>query len=81
MTLPTRNDKDYLGITSVWTGFCVRAQRQHAVELEALFHQHGLPCQRDADTGAGEDVLRFDASADRGQVETLLESYKQAKGS
>jgi hypothetical protein len=81
MTLPTRNDKDYLTFTEALTGFFIAARRPHAVELEALFHQHGLPCQREADVGLGEDTLRFDASADRAQVETLLESYKTAKGS
>ena len=79
MTLPTRNDKDYLEITGRGKVFAIVAGKRHADELEALFNGRGLACRRD--TGVGEDVLRFDDSVNRAAVETVLESYKQAKGS
>jgi hypothetical protein len=80
MTLPTRNDKDYLATAFAW-GICIRVKKQHADELEALFKQHGLPCKRDPGPMPGESVLRFDLSARRDQVEKILQSYKLAQGS
>jgi hypothetical protein len=81
MTLPTRNDKDYLTIDETATGLSIVARKPHAAELQALFAQHGAPCECEADVGPGEDLLRFDAAADRGRVQTVLVSYKLAKGS
>ena len=81
MSLPTRNDKDYLEITGMGTGFAIVAQKQHASELAAIFRQRGLPCKLQADVRPGEDVLRFDEKADRATAMEILESYKQEKGS
>jgi hypothetical protein len=81
MSLPTRNDKDYLEITSTWTGFSIVAQKKHADELEPLFAQRGLSCRRQADVRPGEDALRFGKKTNRSQVQTILDAYKQVKGS
>ena len=79
MALATRNDKDYLEITSTEKGFALVAEKRHAEELEALLHGRGLACRRDA--GVVKDVLQFDDTVNRAAVEGVLESYKQAKGS
>jgi hypothetical protein len=81
MTLPTRNGKDYLTITGTATGLAIVARKPHADELHALFAQYGLACEREADVGLGEDLLRLEGSADRLQAGDVLESYKLARGS
>jgi hypothetical protein len=79
MTLPTRNAKDYLEVQGTERVFAVVVEKRHADELETLFSQRGLVCRRD--TRPGGDALRFDDSVNRAAVESVLESYKQAKGS
>jgi hypothetical protein len=81
MTLPSRNEKDYLEIKSTWTGFSIQAQKRHADELEPLFAQRGLPCRRQAGTRPGEEALRFDNGIDRAKVSELIQGYKEVKGS
>jgi hypothetical protein len=81
MTLPSRNAKDYLTVDETATGLSVVARKPHADELQALFAQHGVACERETDVGLGEDQLRFDGTVNRFQAGDILESYKQAKGS
>jgi hypothetical protein len=81
MSLPTRNAKDYLHLAGALTGSIIVVRKQHADELQTLFAQHGVACERQPDADLGRDLLWFDAAADRGHAEQILESYKLAKGS
>jgi hypothetical protein len=76
MSLPKRNDKEYLQIEPSQEGYRISGQKRHTDELAVLFAQHGITCQSD-----GEGLLRFDPNVDRVRVAELLDSYKQAKGS
>src|ERR1700732_1416220 len=76
MSLPKRNDKEYLQIEPSQEGCRISGQKEHTEELAVLFAQYGITCQND-----GEGVLRFDPDVDRLRVAELLDSYKQAKGS
>jgi len=79
MALQMKNEKGYLAITDRGDGFAICAQKQHADELEPLFGQRGINCDRDK--GLETDTLVFDVGADREKVEEILREYEEAKGS
>jgi hypothetical protein len=81
MTLPGKDEKGYLKIASRPGGFAITAFKQHAQELSALFKQYGITCRKEEGVQPGEDVLVFDAGADRAKVQQVLRGYEQAKGS
>ncbi len=76
MSLPKRNEKEYLHIEPSQQGYCIAGQKEHVSELSALFAQHGIPAQTE-----GEGVLHFEPGVDPVRLEELLESYKHVKGS
>ena len=79
MSIGTKNEKSYLEIADRPDGFSVVARKRHARQLEPLFHQHGVPCTREA--GPESDTLVFSSRADRRKVEEILTGYEEAKGS
>jgi hypothetical protein len=79
MSLPAKNEKGYLEIIDQGNGLVVTAFKQHASDLEPLFRQNGIRCQRKE--GAKQDTLLFDAGVDRKKVEEVLQGYEAAKGS
>ncbi len=81
MTLAKKAEKEYLAITPAADGFTILAEPRHATDLQALFQQYHIPCRRQPGAQPDRDALRFDASANRGEVERLLDEYKRAKGS
>jgi hypothetical protein len=81
MTLPRKADKGYLKVTPAEGGFAVVAEKEHAAELQPLFEQRGIPCQRRQDVRPGVDALLFGVQVDAAQVREVLEGYKAAKGS
>jgi hypothetical protein len=81
MSLPKKAEKGYLQVSHSADGLSVAGLPEHVQELEPLFTQHGLPCQRGQATPDGLETLRFEPGADAAKVAEVLEAYKAAKGS
>lgn len=81
MSLPTKNEKEYLEVTEANGTLALVGKKVHTDELAILFRQYGLRCHRDVDVRPDEDALRFAPGEDRAQIEKILNAYKNAKGS
>jgi hypothetical protein len=81
MSLPGRNQKDYLHIDDTGPGLTIVARKEDADALAPLFLQYGVSCHRRPDRADDRDALQFPEGMDRKQVEQILEGYKAAKGS
>lgn len=81
MSLAPKNEKGYLELALFGRGLCVAGKKEHVDELAALYAQYDVPFEREADLRPGEDALHFRGDADKAQVEQVLDSYKNAKGS
>lgn len=81
MSLPPKAPKSYLTVADEPRGFVIRARKEHADALAALYVQHGISCHREADVRPGEDALEFFDGVPRTEVARLLEEFKTAKGS
>jgi hypothetical protein len=79
MTLPKKEEKSYLEIQETSKGFIVTARNEDAAALAALFLQYGISCERKADKG--KITFQFPKAIQRGQIESVVEGYKTAKGS
>lgn len=79
MSLPAKNEKGYLEIIDQGKGLSICALKQHASDLEPLFRQNGIGCQRRE--GTVHDTLVFEAGVNREKVEKILHGYEEAKGS
>jgi hypothetical protein len=80
MTLPKKEEKQYLKIQDARKGFVLVARKEDAGALAALFLQYGISCERKA-KGRTEVTFQFPQGMERAQVESVLEGYKTAKGS
>ena len=56
-------------------------EKEHVAELDALYSQRGIDCQREENVNGVQDALVFSAGMDKAKVKGILESYKNAKGS
>jgi hypothetical protein len=81
MTLPKGDEKTYLEIAPTEGGFTIQAEEQHAVELLALFQQHGITCELHPEVSPGKDELAFTLEVRPSQVREILDTYKTSKGS
>jgi len=81
MTLPKRNERDYLEIKDTPDGFSLLVKQEHADELAALLRQYGIPHERETSIAPGGDEFFFTDVSVKSKVETVLESYKNVKGS
>lgn len=81
MSLPPKNEKEYLEITESGAGMSLVGQKAHTNELSALYRQYGVRCRVDPDVAPGQDALRFAWGEDKAQIQEILDGYKSAKGS
>jgi hypothetical protein len=81
MTLPKRNERDYLEIKESAGGFSLFVRQEHASELSALLSQYGITYERKKSMAPGGDELFFSDVTLKPKVAVVLESYKNVKGS
>ncbi len=81
MSLPKKEEKGYLEVGRSDHGLSVAGLKEHVDELEQVFAQHGISCQRGQATEDGMETLLFAPEVDAAKVAEVLESYKTAKGS
>jgi hypothetical protein len=81
MSLPKKEEKAYLKITESGEGHTILAKPEDGDALAALFLQYGMSCERRRDREPGQDALVLPPGMNRAQAETLLDGYKNAKGS
>jgi hypothetical protein len=81
MSLPTKEPKGYLTLVDEPKGYSIRAKKEDADALAALYLQYGVSCHRQPDAGPGEDALQFFEGVPRAEIARVLEGYKNAKGS
>jgi hypothetical protein len=80
MSLPGKSEKAYLHISDNHGRAVIEGQPQHIAELEALFQQHGIACNRTVAL-PGQEALELGEGVNRDAAVRLLESYQTAKGS
>jgi hypothetical protein len=81
MSLPKRNERQYLEIKDAGGGFLVWVKHEYAGELSVLLRQHGITHKRRKGAASGADELFFSAETDKPKLIAILESYKNAMGS
>jgi hypothetical protein len=81
MSLPKRNEREYLEIKDAGDGVSVGVKHEYAGELSVLLRQHGIPHERRKGAASDADELLFPAETDKPKLIAVLESYKNAKGS
>jgi hypothetical protein len=81
MTLPKKEEKQYLEIQESRKGFIIAARNEDAGALAALFLQYGISCERKPAKAKTEVTFQFPRAIERSQIESVLEGYKTAKGS
>ena len=65
MSLPKRNQRQYLEIKDAGDGFLVEVKREYAGELSVLLWQHGITHQRRKGAASDADELFFSAETEK----------------
>jgi hypothetical protein len=81
MSLPKRNERQYLEIKDAGDGFSIAVKREYADGLSMLLRQYGITHVRRKGDTSDADELFFSAETDKPKLFAVLESYKNAKGS
>jgi hypothetical protein len=81
MSLPDRNQREYLKIMPAKDGFQILATKEDAAVLTVVFQQRGFPCTRQTDMQLDHDALLFAGHVDKTGVQEILDGFKGAKGS
>jgi len=81
MSLPKRNERQYLEIKDAGDGFSIEVKLQYADGLSMLLRQYGITHVRRKGVASDTVGLYFPAETDKPKLVAVLESYKSAKGS
>ena len=81
MSLPKRNERQYLEIKDAGDGFSIGVKHEYADGLSMLLRQHGITHVQRRGVTSDADELFFCAETDKSKLVAVLESYKNAKGS
>jgi len=81
MSLPKRNERQYLEIKDAGDGFSVGVKTEYADGLSMLLRQYGITHVRRKSASSDADELFFSAETDKPKLVAVLESYKNANGS
>ena len=81
MSLPKRNERQYLEIKDAGDGFSVGVKTEYADGLSMLLRQYGITHVRRKGVASDADELFFPAETDKPKLVAVLESYKNANGS